>query len=209
MTRRADTWSHAAAVRPSAFLLPLLLGILHAEPGHAQSGAATRRVPPRPDLEWSTRDVHLGLVHDQRFVPLDRLGQPLRLTAVPLRENVDPEAAEIGLSDWEGLLIAVTGQRDECWVYSVEIREKAGYVVSGAVRRLWGGLPDPSPVTDSRHMSIAAGSAREGGRTRADAAPVEETPPPLVSVPEQLDRSAPSGTHPAVASSAPSSCGDS
>lgn len=129
-------------MRGSALLFVLLLSGLAADRGaHAQSGSpAPERV--FPDLKWANRDVHLGLVREGRFVPLDQADARLRLTAAPAREEA-PERGEIDLAGMEGRLIALTGERGRTWMYSVEVRERAGPVVSSAVRRLWSSRERP------------------------------------------------------------------
>ncbi len=119
----------------------LLAAASAAGAGHAQS-----------TVEWADGDVHLGLVRDGRFVPLEGRQAPMLLTTTGSRDG-SPEAGKIDVSRWEGLLIAVTGEPGRGWMHSAEVRESAGFVVSGAIRELWG-----RPRETSRRLAPASGS---------------------------------------------------
>ncbi|NIM17601.1 MAG: hypothetical protein GTO45_36770 [Candidatus Aminicenantes bacterium] len=81
------------------------------------------------------REQFLGMVRKGVFHILAPQGfenRPMRLTGIQITEAAGPEAEEIDLSDYEDKVIVVNGhtQGGGSWIYSAEVAEEAGPVVS-------------------------------------------------------------------------------
>jgi hypothetical protein len=83
----------------------------------------------------------MGLVREGRFklsVPSGRPEAYARLTLIPPQAAEPPEGGEIGLSEYEGRAIMVRGYDQGAWIYSAEITDVAGPILSAVVERLSG-----------------------------------------------------------------------
>jgi len=86
----------------------------------------------------------MGLVQNGRLrlsVPSGRLESSVRLTRIDPQAAQSPESAEIDLGEYEGSAIMVVGLDQGAWIYSAEIIEKAGPILSAVVERLFGERP--------------------------------------------------------------------
>ena len=83
----------------------------------------------------------MGLVREGRFklsVPSGRPEAHARLTRISPQAAEAPEGDEIDLSEYEGRAIMVRGYDQGTWIYSAEITDVAGPILSAVVERLSG-----------------------------------------------------------------------
>ncbi len=83
----------------------------------------------------SNREQFLGMVRKGVFYILAPQGfenRPMRLTGIHITADADPDAEEIDLSDYEDRVIVINGhpRGSSSWIYSAEVAEEAGPVVS-------------------------------------------------------------------------------
>ena len=86
----------------------------------------------------------MGLVKGGKLslsVPSGRSDPFARLTRMSPQEAAPPEQEEIDLAEYEGTAIMVTGYDAGSWIYSAEIIDKAGPILSAVVERLSGWKP--------------------------------------------------------------------
>jgi hypothetical protein len=86
----------------------------------------------------------MGLVISGKLklsVPSGRSESLVRLTRLQPHEGASPENEEIDLSEYEGTAIMVTGYDRGGWIYSAEIIDKAGPILTAVVERLSGWKP--------------------------------------------------------------------
>jgi hypothetical protein len=84
---------------------------------------------------------HLGLVQEGqlRLVgPRPALGSPLRLTGIGMQEARPPESQEIDLSEYEGQAVMVRGHKAGGWIYTAQIIDKGGPILTSLVRQIFG-----------------------------------------------------------------------
>jgi hypothetical protein len=87
----------------------------------------------------------LGIVRDAQFhrLPPDpSFDLPARLTRINVMEAVPPESREIDLSEYEGKAIMVAGHDQGGWIYSAEVIDEAGPILTAVVEKVFG--PDLS-----------------------------------------------------------------
>ena len=83
----------------------------------------------------------MGLVRGGRFrlsVPSGRPEAYARLTRVAPQAAEPPEQGEIDLSEYEERAIMVRGYDQGAWIYSAEITDVAGPILSAVVERMSG-----------------------------------------------------------------------
>ena len=86
----------------------------------------------------------MGLVQNGKLrlaVPSGRLEPFARLTRIAPQAAQPPESAEIDLSEYEGSAIMVVGFDQGAWIYSAEIIDESGPILSAVVERLFGERP--------------------------------------------------------------------
>lgn len=82
----------------------------------------------------------IGIVHKGQLVILDPdevTGVATRLTSIAMQEARPPESGAIDLSDYEDKAIMVTGYGSGPWIYSAEIMETAGPMLTAVVGKLF------------------------------------------------------------------------
>lgn len=80
----------------------------------------------------------LGIVQNGRFnalTPASAAGRPIKLTRIAMQEAMSPESREIGLAEYEGKAIMVRGHASGDWVYSAEIIDQAGPILTAVVEK--------------------------------------------------------------------------
>jgi hypothetical protein len=85
-------------------------------------------------------DQFLGIVQGGRFqilAPEYAAGSAARLTGMQMQEAQPPEAKEIDLTKHEGSVVMVGGHFGGDWIYSAQIVEQAGPILSTVVTRLF------------------------------------------------------------------------
>ena len=88
-------------------------------------------------------DTILGAVNGGRFVPLETVPtagelEELRLTSIAMQEARSPESGELDLSPYEGSALLVHGRKDSGWVYSAEVIDQAGPILTTVVLQVFG-----------------------------------------------------------------------
>ena len=84
---------------------------------------------------------YLGIVREGQLrllAPRPALTGPLRLTAMAMHVSQPPESEELDLSDLEGRAIMVRGHDSGGWIYSAQVTDQAGSILSALVDRVFG-----------------------------------------------------------------------
>jgi hypothetical protein len=87
-------------------------------------------------------DQFLGIVQDgkfQRLQPAPGSGGPARFTSIQPQQAVAPESGELDLTQHEGRAIMIRGHEQGEWVFSAEVVEEAGPILTAVVQELFGG----------------------------------------------------------------------
>jgi len=83
----------------------------------------------------------MGVVQNGKLrlsVPSGRPDAFVRLTRIAPQAAMAPEGDEIDLSEYEGSAIMVTGDDKGAWIFSAEVIDKAGPILTAVVERLSG-----------------------------------------------------------------------
>ncbi len=95
-------------------------------------------------------DQYLGIVEGGRFIlllPEAEAGSHLRLTTLERTMAQPPEVDEIHLDESEGQVVMVSGDADPQWIWSAQVVDVAGPIVSAlAISLLPGLLRRPVPA---------------------------------------------------------------
>ena len=71
------------------------------------------------------------------LLPESEAGNVVRLTEMPMQKAVGPEVQEISVKKHEGKAIMVTGRSSGGWIYSAELIETAGPILSALVQKVF------------------------------------------------------------------------
>ncbi len=88
----------------------------------------------------SGADQFLCFVKDGEIkilLPESEAGNVVRLTEMPMQAAVAPEVQEISVKKHEGKAIMVTGRSGGGWIYSAELIETAGPILSALVQKVF------------------------------------------------------------------------
>jgi hypothetical protein len=124
--------SRRAAVRGAAGG-GAIVGVLALTAGR-RSAAAQDATPAALD---ESAERHLGIVQGGQLMPLRPEGTevtPLRLTEIAVMAAMTPESGELDLTEHEGAALLVAGHRDGDWIYSAEIVDVAGPILTSVVQ---------------------------------------------------------------------------
>lgn len=84
----------------------------------------------------------LGTVQNGEFKPLvpdpGPITVPIRLTGISMQESVPPESGELDLTEYEGKAIMVRGHDGGGWIYSAEVIDQAGPILTAVVQQVFG-----------------------------------------------------------------------
>jgi hypothetical protein len=80
----------------------------------------------------------LGIVQDGSFQPLAPRGLSARLTTIQMQAAMPPESGELDLAEYEGKAIMVRGHDGGGWIYSAEVIDQAGPILTAVVQRVFG-----------------------------------------------------------------------
>ncbi len=82
----------------------------------------------------------IGIVRSTQFKVLSPKNSTgiARLTTIQMQESRSPESAELVLTDNEGQAIAVQGHDGGGWIYSANIIDTAGPIVTALVEAVFG-----------------------------------------------------------------------
>lgn len=91
-------------------------------------------------LEEPKMNQLVGVVKDRKFVPFADFGGkfPRRLTELQMQEGQLPESQEINLDNYEGLVMMVSGNDSGNWIYSAQIVEVGGAILSAIAKKVLG-----------------------------------------------------------------------
>jgi hypothetical protein len=94
--------------------------------------------------------IFIGIVNNGKFNLLYPRPTPeiheMRFTRIQAMEAKPPETGEIILGEYEGKAIAVQGNNQGGWVYSAEVIDKGGPLVTTLVRSVFGSMPDMGKI---------------------------------------------------------------
>ena len=71
------------------------------------------------------------------LLPESEAGNAVRLTEMPMQKAVAPEVQEISVKKHEGKAIMVEGHSSGGWIYSAELIETAGPILSALVQKVF------------------------------------------------------------------------
>ena len=99
----------------------------------------TRQSEPSEDALASS--ALIGMVQDGAFsilAPAELAGISVRLTGIAMQEARSPESQEVDLTPYEGRAIMVRGQSSGGWLYSAEVIDEGGPLLTALVERAFG-----------------------------------------------------------------------
>jgi len=85
-------------------------------------------------------DQFLGIVKNGQFqllLPENLAGTSVRLTAIQMQEATSPESKEFDLTEFEGEAIMVQGRESGEWIYSAELIDEAGPILTVLVQKFF------------------------------------------------------------------------
>jgi len=97
-------------------------------------------LPEEEESESYNPDQFLGYVNEGTFYLLPAeyyLDFPVRLSAMPMYAAALPESSEFCLDEWEGQVVMVEGYDGGGWIYSAEIIDQAGPILSALVMQVF------------------------------------------------------------------------
>ncbi len=88
----------------------------------------------------NNNDQFIGVVRDREFSPLvpqSFSGSSVRLTSIAMQEAQSPEVHELDLTEYEGSALMVSGHHGGSWIYSADIVDRAGPILTAVVQRVF------------------------------------------------------------------------
>ena len=88
----------------------------------------------------SGNDKFLGTVqfgHFQILTPDHAAGDSVRLTGIQMQEARPPESRELDLTEYEGQAIMVRGHYGGDWMFSAEVIDQAGPILTAVVTHVF------------------------------------------------------------------------
>ena len=85
-------------------------------------------------------EQYLGLVKNGRLkllLPESEAKHGVRLTEMPMQASIRPEEQEIAIKKHEGKAVMVLGRLSGDWIYSAEIIELAGPILTALVKKMF------------------------------------------------------------------------
>lgn len=89
----------------------------------------------------SLNNQYLGRVEVERFkilLPASAAGTYRRLTTMGMQVAQPPELMELHLDEYEGQFIMVSGHADNEWIWSAEVIEVAGPILTAVAEQVLG-----------------------------------------------------------------------
>ena len=71
------------------------------------------------------------------LLPESQAGKVVRLTEMPMQAAIAPEVQEISVKKQEGKTIMVEGRPSDGWIYSAELIDTAGPILSALVQKVF------------------------------------------------------------------------
>jgi hypothetical protein len=140
-------------------LVPLMTGTVWLALAVALPGGMTgtavkvdRQIPLPAETRQSVADAEagvearasaplIGIVEDGAFwilEPAAFAGTSVRLTGIAMQEARSPESKELDLAPYEGCAIMVRGHNGGGWIYSAEVIDQGGPLLTALVRHAYG-----------------------------------------------------------------------
>lgn len=88
----------------------------------------------------SNNSQFLGIVENKKFKLVFSKSGPdiyVRLTSIPMQAAQSPERAELDLSTYQGKAIMIRGYDGGGWIYSAEVIDEAGPILTVVVQQLF------------------------------------------------------------------------
>lgn len=79
----------------------------------------------------------------KRLLPSGHVDDCARLTRLAMQAALPPETGELNLEKYEGMAIMVRGYDAGGWIYSAEIVDRAGPILTAVVQQVFGPLSRP------------------------------------------------------------------
>jgi hypothetical protein len=89
----------------------------------------------------NNNDAFLGIVQLGQFhilTPSRVAGSSVRLTRIQTQAAQPPESKEIDLAPYEGQAIMIRGDASGGWIYSAEVIDQAGPILTTVVQQVFG-----------------------------------------------------------------------
>ena len=82
----------------------------------------------------------IGIVESGAFRPLwPNVGEPAKLTSISMNMGVPPESSELELGHYsEGTALLIAGHGGGDWIYSAQVIEAGGPLISAVVKKVFG-----------------------------------------------------------------------
>jgi hypothetical protein len=95
----------------------------------------------RRKKNMNENDSFLGYVQNGQFkilTPEGTLSGSIRLTEIQMQEAVSPESRELDLTEYEKSAIMVRGHESGGWIYSAEVIDRGGPILTAMVMEVFG-----------------------------------------------------------------------
>jgi len=93
-------------------------------------------------------DRFLGIVENGEYALLapspGPIDVPIRLAGISMQESVPPESKELDLTEYEGSAVMVRGHDSGGWIYSAEVIDQAGPILTAVVQQVFGQVSEAS-----------------------------------------------------------------
>lgn len=80
----------------------------------------------------------LGIVQNGIFQLLIPHRESVRLTGIQMQEARPPETGELNLTEYEGQAVMIRGHDSGDWIYSAEVIDQAGPILTMVVQQVFG-----------------------------------------------------------------------
>ncbi len=97
-------------------------------------------------IDMNSYHQYLGKVeagHFKILLPVSEAGTYFRLTSMDMQVAQPPELQELHLDEFEGRLVMVSGRAGVEWIWSAEVLEVAGLILTAVVDRVLGETVKP------------------------------------------------------------------
>jgi hypothetical protein len=110
-------------------------------PTETRQSAADAEARADASAEAPAEAALIGIVQDGAFLilsPAPLSGTSARLTGIAMQEARSPESKELDLAPYEGCAIAVRGHDGGGWIYSAEVIDQGGPLLTALVQHAYG-----------------------------------------------------------------------
>ncbi|MCM1565350.1 MAG: hypothetical protein NC238_05275 [Dehalobacter sp.] len=99
-----------------------------------------QKLKPNWGRSINENNQFLGIVKNgqlQLLQPENLAGNSVRLTRIQMQEAQTPESVELDLTEYEGKAIMIRGQEGGEWIFSSEVIDQAGPILTAVVKKLF------------------------------------------------------------------------